>query len=103
MKSQLESVLVLASTGIIGSAYTPAPKERPTKEFVQSTYIAPTRYQRWEKSEVRKRQLMDNIRALRQETKKLARNRYATVGYNYGTIAIHSHNLIENIIKAKSC
>ena len=103
MKNQIKSILVLSSAGIIGSAYTPAPKPRPSKEFVQSTYIAPTRYQRWEKSEVRKRQILDNIRALRQETKKLARNRHTTIGYNYGTIAIHSHNLIESILKAKTC
>ena len=97
MKNQIKSVLVLASTGIIGTAYVPAPKVRPSKDFVESAYMAPTRYQRWAKSEVRKMQILDNIRIIREQIRIKSRNKNATVGYNYGTIAIHSHNLMEAI------
>lgn len=91
------AVLVVSGLAVMGTAYTPAPKPRPAKELVESAYMAPTRFQRWTKSEVRRMQLQDNIRKIREQIKVKARDRYSTTGYNYGTIAIHSHNLMNSI------
>jgi len=102
MKKNTKRMLVFAGTAIMGIAYIPEPKPAPTREFISRTYVRATREQKWQASERRKQELQNNIIAARIQLRMKARNPKATVGYNYGTIAIHSHNLIDNILNQKA-
>jgi len=102
MKKNTKRMLVFAGTAIMGIAYIPEPKPAPTREFISRTYVRATREQKWQASERRKQELQNNIIAARIQLRMKVRNPKATVGYNYGTIAIHSHNLIDNILNRKA-
>jgi hypothetical protein len=102
MKKNTKRMLVFAGTAIMGIAYIPEPKPAPTREFISRTYVRATREQKWQASERRKQELQNNVIAARIQLRMKARNPKATVGYNYGTIAIHSHNLIDNILNRKA-
>jgi hypothetical protein len=65
-----KSVLVLASTGVLGIVYTPTPRtSKPHKEFIERTYIRSTYKDQIYASELRKREILANIRSIRREMK----------------------------------
>lgn len=102
MQKNTKRILLFAGSAIMGTAYCPEPKPAPSKEFISRTYVRATREQKWQASERRKQELQNNVIAAREQLRKKARNPKATVGYNYGTIAIHSHNLIDSILNNKA-
>ena len=102
MKKHTKRILVFAGSAIMGTAYCPEPKQAPSREFVSRTYVRATREQKWQASERRKNELQNKVIAAREQLRMKARNPKATVGYNYGTIAIHSHNLIDSILNNKA-
>lgn len=102
MQKKTKRILLFAGSAIMGTAYCPEPKPAPSKEFISRTYVRATREQKWQASERRKQELQNNVIAAREQLRKKARNPKATVGYNYGTIAIHSHNLIDSILNNKA-
>jgi hypothetical protein len=60
-------VLILASLGILGTAYIPerTPKPLLSREFISKVYARPTGEQRWLASEKRKKQILAEIRRIR--------------------------------------
>jgi hypothetical protein len=70
-KKVTRSVLVLAGTAITGMAYCPKPKPRPTRDFVETTYIRKTVTERLQASEERKRIIQD-IKNIRKEIRNKA-------------------------------
>jgi hypothetical protein len=102
MQKNTKRILLFAGSAIMGTAYCPEPKPAPSKEFISRTYVRATREQKWQASERRKQELQNNVIAAREQLRKKVRNPKATVGYNYGTIAIHSHNLIDSILNNKA-
>ena len=102
MQKNTKRILLFAGSAIMGTAYCPEPKPAPSKEFISRTYVRATREQKWQASERRKNELQNKVIAAREQLRMKARNPKATVGYNYGTIAIHSHNLIDSLLNQKA-
>lgn len=61
--------MILASLGLLGIAYTPKPKDKPSREFIQKVYVRSTGEQRWYASEKRKKEIMVEIRKIRKAIK----------------------------------
>jgi len=103
------TVLAFASTGIIlGIAYSPEPKQRPNKDFINKTYIRPNRIQRWYASEDRKKDIHQHISNIRKdikikaETYQIDRNTKITGITSTQKTAIHSIKLLNDIAKFKN-
>lgn len=66
--------MMLASLGVLGIAYTPQTehKSKPSREFIKSTYIRPTRVEKWRASEARKEQILADIRMIRNNIRQQA-------------------------------
>ena len=83
-RSKVGGILVMTGTAIIGIAHVPTPKQKPSKEFIERTYIRRTGEQRWKASEERKREILENILAakrairLKAETYQIDRNTRVT-------------------------
>ena len=65
------SYLVLSGLG-----YTPEPKPVPSKKFIKETYVRYTGEHRWYASEKRRRQIMAEIRKLREAIRLQAQAYY---------------------------
>lgn len=74
---QLSPVLIIKSLGILGMAYIPVPGAgKPTHEFISKTYARPTGEQRWKASEIRKQQIIAEIRKIRKRIRLKAETLY---------------------------
>ena len=107
-KSKAGGVLVFAGTAIMGTAYTPAPKPKPSNEFITTHYIRPTRIQRWEASEKRKEEILSTLKVLRKDIRtkiekyKLDKNTVIAGITATQKLAIHSTKLMSDIANSKN-
>ena len=106
-RSKIKTILVMAGSTIMNSAYVPVPKPRPSKEFISRVYARPTGEQRWQASEARKREILQklndtkkNIR-VKAETYQVDRNTRITAITANQKLNIHSMMLMSDIANYK--
>lgn len=103
MKNMKKSVLFMAGTAITGMAYVPPVKARPSREFVEATYIRKTRVEKWQASEERKRVLQNEILKIKKEIRNRAltyqvdRNTKISAITATGKSSIHCTRLINKL------
>lgn len=68
------AILVLAGSTVLGTCYIPTQvKGKPSREFIEATYIRPTFGQFIQAEETRRREIMANIRSTRRQIKEQAK------------------------------
>ena len=109
MQTKNKAMLVMVGSSILGTAYTPIPKSVPTKEFITRVYVRPTGEQKWQASELRKRELLENLKNARAAIKNLSeslqidRNTRITGVTANQKVIIHSTKLMLHIAECKNC
>jgi|GEM_PF-6307128 len=99
----------MAGTAIMGTAYSPVPKPRASREFISQVYARPTGQQRWFASEARKREILQRLDAIKKtirikaETYQLDRNTRLTGITANQKLNIHSMKLMSRIADCKKC
>ena len=108
-RNKVGGILIMAGTSVMGIAYTPVSKPKPTRDFIEHVYIRPTGEQRWYASEVRKRQILDKISAakkvirIKAESYQIDKNtRVIGITANQ-KLNIHSMKLMSRIADCKKC
>lgn len=108
-RSKVGGILIMAGSAIMGTAYIPVQKPRPSREFISKTYVRPTDEQRWQASEARKKEILKSLDAI----KKTIRNKAAIYYIDRNTkvtgytakekLIIHSTKLMSSIADCKNC
>jgi len=108
-RNKVGGILVMAGIEIMGTAYSPVPKPRASREFISQVYARPTGQQRWFASEARKKEILINL----QNAKRNVRAKAATFYIDRNTkvtgitakekLIVHSMKLMSQIADCKNC
>lgn len=104
----VKPVLILASLGVLGVAHIPhPPTNRPSKSFIEITYVRKTGIERWQASQARKEALLSDVRMARKAIKLFAevyyldKNTKITAYTAKQKTIIHSTKLMTDIANSK--